>query len=75
MGEGMFAKQLKETLETVNKSELARVLSVHRDTIAKWQAGRQFPSVKNLMRMCIYLYPDEWERAYLHFSVLIEQDD
>ncbi len=71
----MFAKQLKETLETVNKTKLAQVIGCSRDTIVKWQAGSRFPSVKNLIRMCIYLYPDEWEKAYLHFSVLIEQDD
>jgi transcriptional regulator with XRE-family HTH domain len=75
MGEGMFAKQLKETLETVNKTKLAEAVGCSRDSIVKWQAGVRYPSVKNLIRICIYLYPDEWEKAYLHFSVLIEQDD
>ena len=70
----MFAEQLKETLETVNKSELARVVGCHRDTIAKWIVGKQVPCVAYLLRMCIYLYPEQWEHAYLRFSVLIEGD-
>jgi|TARA_R100000482_G_scaffold124104_1_gene75832 transcriptional regulator with XRE-family HTH domain len=70
----MFATQLKETLSTVNKCELARALGCHRDTIAKWLSGKQVPSVKYLMRMCVYLYPEEWERAFLHFGVLIESE-
>ena len=70
----MFAQQLKETLSTVNKCELARAIDCHRDTIAKWLSGKQVPSVKYLMRMCVYLYPEEWERAFLHFGVLIESE-
>ena len=35
----MFASELKETLTNVNKSELARVLGCHRDTVAKWLTG------------------------------------
>lgn len=70
----MFAEQLRETLSTVNKTDLARVIDCHRDTVAKWLQGRQVPSVKYLMRMCIYLYPTEWEQAFLHFAVLIESE-
>tara|TARA_R110002020_G_scaffold247690_2_gene461648 strand:- start:6768 stop:6983 length:216 start_codon:yes stop_codon:yes gene_type:complete len=70
----MFASELKETLTNVNKSELARVLGCHRDTVAKWLTGKQTPSVAYLLRMCIYLYPEHWEHAYLRFSVLIESD-
>jgi transcriptional regulator with XRE-family HTH domain len=70
----MFAKQLRETLSTVNKSELARALGCHRDTVAKWLAGDRAPSVVLLLEMCQYLYPDEWEKAFLHFAVLIQAD-
>ena len=71
----MFATQLKETLSTVNKTELARVIGCHRDTVAKWLSGNQIPSVKLLLRMCVYLYPDNWEQALLHFAVLIESEN
>jgi transcriptional regulator with XRE-family HTH domain len=70
----MFATQLKETLSNVNKSELARAIGCHRDTIAKWLSGKQVPNVKYLMRLCVYLYPEEWEHAFLHFGVLIEAE-
>ncbi len=70
----MFAEELKQILMNVNKSELARVLGCHRDTIAKWVVGKQTPGVAYLLRMCIYLYPEQWEQAYLRFSVLIEAD-
>jgi transcriptional regulator with XRE-family HTH domain len=70
----MFATQLKETLSTVNKSELARAIGCHRDTIAKWVSGKQVPSVQLLVRLCVYLYPEEWEKAFLHFGVLIESE-
>jgi len=70
----MFAAQLRETLSTVNKSELARALGCHRDTVAKWLAGDRAPSVILLLEMCQYLYPDEWEQAYLQFSMLIQAD-
>lgn len=70
----MFATQLKETLSTVNKCELARALGCHRDTIAKWLAGDRVPTVVLLIEMCQYLYPDQWEQAYLQFSVLIQAD-
>ena len=73
-GGGMFAEELKQILMNVNKSELARVLGCHRDTIAKWVVGKQTPGVAYLLRMCIYLYPEQWEQAYLRFSVLIEAD-
>ena len=70
----MFAKQLRETLDSVNKCELARALGCHRDTIAKWLAGDRVPTVVLLIEMCQYLYPDQWEQAYLQFSVLIQGD-
>jgi len=70
----MFAKQLKETLSTVNKCELARALECHRDTVAKWLSGKQVPSVILLLEMCQYLYPEEWEKAFLHFAMLIQAD-
>lgn len=70
----MFATQLKETLATVNKSALATAIGCHRDTVAKWLQGKQVPSVTFLMRMCVYLYPEEWEKAFLHFAVLIEAE-
>lgn len=70
----MFAAQLRETLSTVNKTELSRVIGCHRDTVAKWLSGKQVPSVKHLMRMCVYLYPNDWEHAVLHFAVLIEAE-
>ena len=70
----MFATQLKETLSSVNKCELARALGCHRDTIAKWLAGDRVPTVVLLIEMCQYLYPDQWEQAYLQFSVLIQGD-
>lgn len=69
-----FSTELKQILSTVNKSELARALGCHRDTVAKWVIGKQVPSVVYLLRMCIYLYPEHWEQAYLRFSVLIEAD-
>ncbi len=70
----MFAAQLRETLSTVNKSELARALGCHRDTVAKWLAGDRAPTVVLLLDMCQYLYPEEWEKAYLQFSILIQAD-
>ncbi len=70
----MFSKQLKETLLTVNKTAMANAIGCHRDTVAKWLSGKQVPSVKYLMRMCVYLYPENWEQAFLHFGVLIEAD-
>lgn len=70
----MFATELKKILSNVNKCELARVLGCHRDTVAKWQVGKQVPTVAYLLRMCMYLYPEQWEQAYLRFSVLIEAE-
>ena len=70
----MFGEELKNTLKDVNKCDLARAIGCHRDTVAKWLSGKQVPSVKHLMRMCVYLYPNDWEHAVLHFVVLIEAE-
>jgi len=58
----------------VNKCQLALAIKCSRDTIAKWIAGKRFPTIPLLLRMCQYLYNDQWEQPYLTFSVLIEQD-
>ena len=67
----MFASELKETLSTVNKSELARSIGCCRDTICKWQAGKQLPTIVQLLPFCKYLYPDNWVQAYAMWSELV----
>jgi len=70
----MFAQKLKEILSTVNKTQLAKDLGCHRDTLAKWLSGDRVPTVILLLELCQYLYPEEWEQAYLQLSVLIQAD-
>jgi len=67
----MFATELKEALSTVNKSELARSIGCCRDTICKWQAGKQLPTIVQLLPFCKYLYPDNWVQAYAMWSELV----
>ena len=67
----MFATELKETLSTVNKSELARSVGCHRDTICRWQQGKQLPTIVQLLPFCKYLYPDNWAQAYVMWSELV----
>ena len=67
----MFATELKETLSSVNKSELARSIGCHRDTISRWQQGKQLPTIAQLLPFCKYLYPDNWEQAYVMWSELV----
>ena len=40
----MFAQKLKEILSTVNKTQLAKDLGCHRDTLAKWLSGDRVPT-------------------------------
>jgi hypothetical protein len=68
----MFATELKETLSTVNKSELARSIGCHRDTICKWQKGNQLPTIVQLLPFVKYLYPEhQVAKAYLMWSELV----
>jgi len=69
----MFHEELKTTLEPINKCDLARTIDVHRDTVAKWMTGKQIPSVSNLVRLCQYIWSEQWEVAYIRWSVIIAQ--
>lgn len=69
----MFHEELKTTLEAINKCDLARTIGVHRATVAKWMTGQQVPSVPHLVTLCQYIWSEQWEVAYIRWSVIIAQ--
>ena len=69
----MFQDELKTILQEINKCELARTLGIHRDTVAKWLSGKQEPKVPQLVKLCRYLWSDDWETPYIRWSILLEQ--
>lgn len=69
----MFHEELKTTLEPINKCDLARTIGVHRATVAKWMTGQQTPSVPHLVTLCQYIWSEQWEVAYIRWSVIIQQ--
>jgi transcriptional regulator with XRE-family HTH domain len=69
----MFHEELKTVLANVNKTHLSEAIGCHRDRMARWLRGEQVPTVALLVRMCQYLYTDQWEVAYIRWSILLEQ--
>lgn len=70
----MFRDELKSALSTVNKADLAKDIKCHRDTIAKMMRGDMTPNVSILLRICKALFGDEWDMAYIRWSIMIDME-
>lgn len=69
-----FHEQLKRILKSHNKTQLAYHCGVTRDSVTKWCSGKTEPNVRNLVRMCKYLYGEKWALLYLELSDLLASD-
>jgi len=70
----MFRDELKSALSNVNKADLAKDIKCHRDTIAKMMRGDMAPNVSILLRICRALFGDEWDMAYIRWSIMIDME-
>jgi|9_EtaG_2_1085328.scaffolds.fasta_scaffold88076_3 transcriptional regulator with XRE-family HTH domain len=68
-----FHEQFKRLLKHQNKSQLAHHIGVTRDSVTKWSNGTNVPNVKNLVKVCKYLYKDKWTLLYLELSILLAE--
>jgi transcriptional regulator with XRE-family HTH domain len=75
IGESMtFNEQLTTLLKSQNKTQIAHHVGVTRDAVTKWCSGRTEPNVRNLVRLCKYLYGEKWALLYLELSDMLASD-